>query len=65
MHGWLKDAIDRDEEYLRCITNVLIEGFLRDNVKVVEEFVNNGVAKVGMDNKDLLGSISNFFDKGS
>ena len=60
-----KDAINRNEEHLLCIANVLIENFLRDNVKVVEEFVNNGVAKVGMDNKDLLGSISNFFDKGS
>ena len=40
-----------------------MEDCIRENVKVVEEFVDDEVAKVEID-KEFLGSFVNFIDRG-
>ena len=49
-----KDDIQRDDSYwehLRCMEDVLIEDCIRENLKVVEEFINDDATKVKIDNK--------------
>ena len=41
-----------------------MEDCIRENVKVVEEFVDDEVTKVEIDNKEFLGSFANFIDRG-
>ena len=50
-------------EHLRCLTNIIMEDCIKENVKVVEEFVDDEVAKVEIDNKAFLGSFDKFFDR--
>ena len=62
-----QDDIKKDEshwEHLRCMENILMEDCIRENVKVVEEFVDDEVAKVEIDKKEFLGSFANFIDGG-
>ena len=62
-----QDDIKKDEshwEHLRCMENILMEDCIRENVKVVEEFVDDEVAKVEIDKKEFLGSFANFIDRG-
>ena len=49
---------------LRCMVNILMEDCIREDVKVVEEFVYDEVTKVEIDNEEFLGSFTNFFDRG-
>ena len=44
-----QDDIGRDNnhwEHLRCMVNILMEDCISENVKIVEEFVDDEVAKV-------------------
>ena len=62
-----QDDMVRDDshwDHLRCMLNILMEDCIRENVKVVEEFVDDEVVKVEIDNKEFLGSFANFRDKG-
>ena len=59
-----QDYIGKDDthwEYLRCIANILMEDCIKENVKVVQEFVDDEVTKVEIDNKEFLGPFVNLF----
>ena len=54
-----KMKYERDDshwEHLRCMTNILMEYCIRENVKFVKEFDDDEVLKVEIDNTDLDGS---------
>ena len=44
------------------MANILMEGCIRENVKLVEEFVDNEVAKVEIEKKKFLGSFAKFIE---
>ena len=46
------------------MANILMEDCIMENVKVVDEVVDDEMAKVEIDNKKSLGSFANLFDKG-
>ena len=41
-----------------------MEDRIRENIKVVEEFVDDDMIKVEIDNKEFLGPFANFFNRG-
>ena len=62
-----QDDIEKDDnhwEHLRCMANMLMEDCIRENVKFVEKFVEDEVAKVEIEKKEFLGSFANFIDRG-
>ena len=57
---------DTDWEHLGCMANILMEDCIREsNVKVVEEYVDDEVAKVEIVGKEFLGSFAIFLIEGS
>ena len=61
-----QDDIDKDDnhwEHLRCMSNIRMEDCNRENVKVVEYFVDDEVVMVEID-KEFLGSFANLIDRG-